>query len=63
MDNEESYFHLSVKELPNLTKREYFAAMAMQGLLSGWSTDRINADTFSRNAVSVADALIRELDK
>lgn len=44
-----------------LTKREYFAAMAMQGLLSaarGW-----NAMDFSQCSVSYADALLAELSK
>lgn len=42
-----------------LTKREYFAAMAMQGLLS-------DGDTFEHNvhfAVKVADLLIEQLNK
>lgn len=43
-----------------LTKREYFAAMAMQGLLandSGLITSK------ARDAVKAADALIEELNK
>jgi hypothetical protein len=43
-----------------LTKREYFAAMAMQGLLSNGSLgDRL----VSQNAVIYADLLIEELNK
>ncbi len=44
-----------------LTKREYFAAMAMQGILSGqWLS---NAEEVSNDAVIIADALINELNK
>lgn len=55
-----------------LTKREYFAAMAMQGLLAGiYSSkemlrefkDRTGRDYISENARSYADALIAELEK
>lgn len=47
--------------MPRLTKREYFAAMAMQGMLastSGWRKDE--AAQFS---LAYADALIAELSK
>lgn len=40
-----------------LTKREYFAAMAMQGYISRGS------DRMQEHAVKDADALIRELSK
>lgn len=49
-----------------LTKREYFAAMAMQGLCSAhnaegeWSTGPKNTAIF---AVEYADALLAELEK
>lgn len=47
-----------------LTKRELFAAMAMQGAINmggnvGWDT----ADLLTKYAVEVADALILELSK
>lgn len=47
-----------------LTKREYFAAMALQGLLSNPS--QINYMSFEivvSRAVNSADALIEELNK
>lgn len=61
-----------IPKYPGLTKREYFAAMAMQGILgtrnhSVYYVDRhsdddiISADT--HNAVRIADALIAELNK
>jgi hypothetical protein len=49
-----------------LTKREYFAAMAMQGILSSRglqeaiSADRLRWEAF---AVEMADNLLEELDK
>ncbi|MCF8339745.1 MAG: hypothetical protein K9I82_02130 [Chitinophagaceae bacterium] len=54
-------FVKSALNRPNgLTKREYFAAMAMQGLLANDSsliTGKV------RDAVKAADALIEELNK
>lgn len=44
-----------------LTKREYFAAMAMQGLAA--NPDPISTSGIARIAVSLADALIAELNK
>jgi hypothetical protein len=44
-----------------LTKREYFAAMAMQGLLSDYESESI--EDYSKYAVQLADALIEELSK
>ena len=51
-----SYYYIA----NSLTKREYFAAMAMQGLLandSGLITSK------ARDAVKAADVLIEELNK
>jgi hypothetical protein len=50
------YFH------GGLSKREYFAAMAMQGLLTE-SQVLDNHDKFAKFAVQAADALIAELNK
>ena len=48
----------------NLTKREYFAALAMQGYIDG--TDfidlKLHQETIARNAVEQADALIKALE-
>lgn len=44
-----------------LTKREYFAAMAMQGKAS--SLERECASSVAQYAVEFADALIKELNK
>lgn len=45
-----------------LTKREYFAAIAMQGLLACPTLDATSRN-FSIAAVKAADALILELEK
>ena len=44
-----------------LTKREYFAAMALQGLLSDYESESI--EDYSKYAVKLADSLIEELNK
>lgn len=42
-----------------LTKREYFAAIAMQGMLAHGRTQ----DGIPEKSVQIADALLAELDK
>ena len=44
-----------------LTKREYFAALALQGLLPTGISSSIEEDV--KNAVKLADLLIKELNK
>jgi hypothetical protein len=46
-----------------LTKREYFAALAMQGLIARSEALGINAPYITSTAVYCADALLAELDK
>mgnify|MGYP000486816482 CR=1 FL=1 len=50
-----------------LTKREWFAGMAMQGIFAGrnWPHEGMIPDCigYARNAVELADALIEELEK
>ena len=45
-----------------LTKRELFAAMAMQGLLSG-AKNPATPEEFALGAAVAADALIKELNR
>lgn len=45
-----------------LSKREYFAAKALQGILANPNTNRI-ADAHARDATLLADALIEFLDR
>ena len=53
------------KKIQGLTKREYFAGLAMQGLCA----DPNNHDLFSsiehaaQNAVAIADAILAELER
>jgi len=65
--NDEPYQHTVYT---GLTKREHFAAMAMQGMLSNTNEGDCNmhrAGSFcghlSRNAVEFADALLKELEQ
>jgi hypothetical protein len=46
-----------------LTKREYFAAMAMQGLLANPDLYLSSETTMQQLSVGYADALINELNK
>ena len=46
-----------------LTKREYFAAMAMQGFIAAWGNhDVTDVNDIAHDAVLAADALIRALN-
>lgn len=51
-----------------MTKREYFAGMAMQGIFASYAnvavdTQHLNAMGHVRQSVEMADALIAELNK
>lgn len=50
------------KQFRGLTKRELFAAMAMQGLLA-CPEEGLDADYMARNAVTCADAMLAELER
>lgn len=54
-----SNYNRSVEPEYGLTKREYFAAKAMQGLLA---TGNYNDNDIAYYAVSVADAVLEELE-
>jgi hypothetical protein len=45
-----------------LTKREYFAAMAMQGLLAGDRDFMMKMEDIVKCAISHTDALLKELE-
>lgn len=55
------------ENVPGMTKREYFAAMAMQGLIAGkWAcpdTSNVSPEAISPLAIMHADALLSELEK
>ena len=46
-----------------LTKREYFAAMALQGALANKFAHERTIEMITESAVKLADALIEELNK
>lgn len=46
-----------------LTKREYFAAMAMNCLQAEYDTNDIDPKSIAKKAIKLADALIAELNK
>ena len=46
-----------------LTKRELFAAMAMQGLLASFEAHRMTVQSCAPLSVKAADALLAELAK
>lgn len=51
---------------PGLTKREYFAGLAMQGLLSNWEAlirMGFRANEVEKFAIERADGLLKELAK
>ena len=48
---------------PGLTKRELFAAMAMQGLCASLNEGSWSYEQLSEYSVKHADALIKELNK
>ena len=61
-----AYFNEMNSWQTGLTKREYFAAIAMQGILSSRGLqEAINADRkrWENFAVEMADNLIKELNK
>ncbi|MFD2961605.1 MULTISPECIES: hypothetical protein [Olivibacter] len=57
------------EEFLGMSKREYFASMALQGLVSNDSCkadiviSKEMADTYAQDAVTLADALIKALNK
>lgn len=46
-----------------LTKREHFAAIAIQGMIACEYGAKVSAAQWARDAVEVADALLAELEK
>lgn len=50
-------------ELYGLTKREYFAGLAMQGMLADPNASNFKPKFIAELAVDFSDALLEELDK
>ena len=55
--------YMATRSAGGLTKREYFAAMAMQGMQSENPTTGLDHETLALCAVAQADALIEALNK
>jgi hypothetical protein len=61
--NEPAYPNIQLPSLKGLTKREYFAAMALQGIIANKDGLDIKIERIVKSAVDTADALIEELNK
>lgn len=59
--NEPAFASIHTPWLKGLTKREYFAAMAMQGMLAKYGSDYQVQN--AKEAIYWANALIEELNK
>jgi len=59
MDSMEDYY----RQQAGLTKREYFAMTAMQGLLVNAERNSLSFDTVHTQAVKCADNLLEELER
>ncbi|MDP5205482.1 hypothetical protein ORI99_00255 [Alishewanella sp. SMS9] len=55
--------HLTQTTNYGLTKREYFAGLAMQGLLAKHGDDDYNASNIAGYSAKHADALLAELER
>ena len=44
----------------NMTKREWFAGMALAGLCQGYHDNEVIADTIAANAFNIADWMMEE---
>jgi hypothetical protein len=71
MENKETKANESINRIlymdnytsEGLTKREYFAAMALQGIIANKDGLDIKIERIVESAVDTADALINELNK
>lgn len=61
--SQETVRNLNNPYQPGLTKREHFAALAMQGMLAGGRDAIMSPEQLTEIAVSYADALIGALRK
>lgn len=46
-----------------LTKREYFAAMAMHGMLAGGAHDKMYKEVLADLSIQYADELLKQLEQ
>ena len=57
-----AYFNEMNSWQTGLTKREYFAALVMQGIVSSGVPQQLH-ESFAKEAIHLADVLIKELNK
>lgn len=50
-------------DVRGLTKREYIAAMAMQGMLANQFNCSIESNALAKESISYADALLKQLEE
>ena len=61
--NEPAFPNIHTPSLKGLTKREYFAAMSLQGIIANKDGLDIKIERIVESSVDTADALIEELNK
>jgi hypothetical protein len=61
IDSNSPAFPMGERGHSGLSKREYFAAMAMQGFIA--SSEKINNEILARWSVEIADVLLEKLEK
>jgi hypothetical protein len=58
--------HTRLPTVTALTKREYFAAIAMQGIISACIVEGVGPqyeeETVAQNAIKIADELLKQLE-
>ena len=62
-NSKKDYSDDNIYKSNGLTKREYFAAMALQGIIANKDGLDIKIERIVESAVDTADALIEELNK
>ena len=62
-NSKKDYSDDNIYKSNGLTKREYFAALAMQGALANKSAHERTIEMITESSVKLADALIEELNK
>lgn len=62
-DQVTGFFSPESGTIQGLTKREYFAGLAMQALSSDPNRSMFSWESAAQEAVSISDALIKELNK
>lgn len=62
-NSKKDYSDDNIYKSNGLTKREYFAVMALQGALANKSAHKRTIEMITESSVRLSDALIKELNK